>query len=39
VAAVIAVVSRLLFVVGDLAWSALAVVAEHRGHARSRSAR
>jgi glycosyltransferase 2 family protein len=39
VAAVIAIVSRLLFIVGDLAWSALAVVAEHRGRARSRSPR
>jgi len=37
VAAVIAVVSRLLFIVGDLAWSAVAVVAEHRERARSRS--
>ena len=33
VAAVIAVVSRLLFIVGDLAWSAVAVVAERRGRA------
>ena len=39
VAAVIAVVSRLLFIVGDLAWSAVAVVAARRSRHRSGSAR
>jgi glycosyltransferase 2 family protein len=29
-AAVIAVISRLLFIVGDLAWAAIALVAERR---------
>jgi glycosyltransferase 2 family protein len=37
VAAVVAAVSRLLFAVGDLAWSAVAVVVERRGHYRPRS--
>jgi glycosyltransferase 2 family protein len=39
VAAVIAVTSRLLFIVGDLAWSAVAMAAARRGRARSGSAR
>jgi glycosyltransferase 2 family protein len=39
VAAVIAVVSRLLFIVGDLAWSAVAVLAARSGRARSGSTR
>ena len=39
VAAVVAVLSRLLFIVGDLAWSAVSVVAERRGHHRSGSTR
>jgi uncharacterized membrane protein YbhN (UPF0104 family) len=38
-AAVIAVTSRLLFIVGDLAWSAVAMAAARRGRARSGSAR
>jgi glycosyltransferase 2 family protein len=38
-AAVIAVVSRLLFIVGDLAWSGVAVLAERRSRARSGSTR
>jgi hypothetical protein len=39
VAAVIAVVSRLLFIVGDLAWAGVAVLAGRRGRARSGLAR
>jgi glycosyltransferase 2 family protein len=39
VAAVIAVCSRLLFILGDLAWSAVAVLAARRIHHRSGSAR
>jgi len=38
-AAVIAVVSRLLFIVGDLAWTAVAVAAARPGRARSGSTR
>jgi hypothetical protein len=38
-AAVIAVVSRLLFIVGDLAWAGVAVLAERRCRARSGSTR
>ena len=38
-AAVIAVVSRLLFIVGDLAWAATAVLAQGRPRARTGSAR
>jgi glycosyltransferase 2 family protein len=38
-AAVIAVISRLLFIVGDLAWSAAAVLATRRGRARCGSTR
>jgi glycosyltransferase 2 family protein len=38
-AAVVAVTSRLLFIVGDLAWSAAAVLAARRIHHRSGSAR
>jgi uncharacterized membrane protein YbhN (UPF0104 family) len=38
-AAVVAVTSRLLFIIGDLAWSAVAVMAERRGRARSGSSR
>jgi len=37
VATVIAVVSRLLFIVGDLAWSAVGVLAARPGRARSGS--
>jgi hypothetical protein len=37
--AAVAVVSRLLFIVGDLAWSAVAVLAARRIHHRSGSAR
>ena len=39
VAAVVAVCSRLLFIVGDLAWSAVAVAAARPGRARSGSTR
>jgi biotin transporter BioY len=39
VAAVVAFSSRLLFIVGDLAWSAAAVLAARRIHHRSGSAR
>ncbi len=39
VAAVIAVVSRLLFIAADLAWSTLAILASRRGHARRGSTR
>jgi biotin transporter BioY len=38
-AAVVAVTSRLLFIVGDVAWSAVAVLAARRIHHRSGSAR
>jgi len=38
-AAVIAVVSRLLFIVGDLAWSGIAAAAERHSHPRSGSTR
>jgi hypothetical protein len=39
VAAVIAVSSRLLFIVGDLGWGVVAVLAARRVHHRSGSAR
>ena len=38
-AAVIAVVSRLLFILGDLAWAGMAVLAARGGRARSGSTR